>query len=67
MNMILKYFHVIIEYIYINNYKLLTASMAFCMQSLTLTPLYDDPTNVNGSELIAIYRSMESGKCHYHE
>jgi len=46
------------------NYKLLTACMALCIQSLTLTPLYDDPTNVNGNELTAMYCSIESGeKC----
>lgn len=43
------------------NYKLLTACMALCIQSLTLTPLYDDPTNVSGNELTAMYCSIESG------
>ena len=34
--------------------------MALCIQSLTLTPLNDDPTKVNGKELTAMYRSIES-------
>lgn len=34
--------------------------MALCIQSLTLTPLNDEPTNVNGNEFIAMYCSIES-------
>ena len=43
-------------------YKSLTACIALCMQSLTLTPLYDEPTNVNGNEFIAMYFSIDSGR-----